>query len=189
MDGPHAAVAGPQCLAADGTPLDWWVALKLPGGNDLAYLDSVTAARMQSDARFKCGFHPEPLEHAVDSCRLLCLWLEAFCKPRHIHAQRKDLSLIMRLPCIGRYIDAAAANTSLSATLLQLYAQNGAGEPAAGAPGHLMYSDEPPLVDPLGNEDFYAYSATQGRGVLVRQRLPAHCMLCPRSLTAVLMHM
>ena len=44
-----------------------------------------------------------------------------------------------------------------------------------------MYSDEPPLVDPLGDEDFYAYSATQGRGVLVRSSLPlcGHCQCCP----------
>jgi hypothetical protein len=67
-----------------------------------------------------------------------------------------------------RYVNAAVANTSLAATLRQLYAQTDGGEPAAGAPGHVMYSDEPPLVDPLGDEDFYAYSATQGRGVLVR---------------------
>jgi hypothetical protein len=53
-----AAVAGPQCLAADGTPLDWWVALKLPDSDDLAYLDSATAARLQSDARFMCGLSP-----------------------------------------------------------------------------------------------------------------------------------
>ena len=67
---------------------------------------------------------------------------------------------------------AAAANTSLSVTLQQLYATTAAGEPAAGAPGHIMYSSEPPLVDPLGDEDFYAYTSTQGRGVLVRPQLP-----------------
>ena len=60
-----------------------------------------------------------------------------------------------------------SANTSLSQTLQQLYL--GAAQPGPGAPGHIMYSDQPPLVDPLGNEDSSAMAAfTRGKGVMVR---------------------
>ena len=61
----------------------------------------------------------------------------------------------------------SGANTSLSQTLLQLYA--GAAQPGVGAPGHMMYSDQPPLVEPLGNEGSAAAAAfTRGKGVMVR---------------------
>ena len=46
------AVKGPMCLSADGTAVDWWVALKLPGGDEIAYLDSNAAAALYTDARF-----------------------------------------------------------------------------------------------------------------------------------------
>ena len=32
--------------------MDWWVALKLPGSEELAYLDSVAASNHVDDARF-----------------------------------------------------------------------------------------------------------------------------------------
>ncbi|PNH08914.1 Cell-death-related nuclease 7 [Tetrabaena socialis] len=32
--------AGPQCLSQGGLPVDWWVLLKFPGGEDAALLDS-----------------------------------------------------------------------------------------------------------------------------------------------------
>ena len=67
-----------------------------------------------------------------------------------------------------RYVDPAAANSSLAATLHQLYGADESGNPSAGAPGHIMYSDQPPLVDPLGDEGALGSAFTQGRGVMVR---------------------
>lgn len=54
--------------------------------------------------------------------------------------------------------------SSLNRTLRQLYA---VGEPGLGRPGHIMYSDAPPIVDGLNDEDFFDFSFTQGKGVLV----------------------
>ncbi len=45
---PHA---GPTCLDAHGNKVDWWVALKLPGSDSLAFLDSRTAQEAGLDAR------------------------------------------------------------------------------------------------------------------------------------------
>ena len=41
-----------MCLNAKGRPVDWWVALKLPGSEDLAYLDSTVTISDDNDARF-----------------------------------------------------------------------------------------------------------------------------------------
>ena len=37
----------------EGNPVDWWVAIKLPGGDNLAYLDSQAAAEFGVEARFR----------------------------------------------------------------------------------------------------------------------------------------
>ncbi|KAK9826099.1 hypothetical protein WJX81_002927 [Elliptochloris bilobata] len=42
--------AGPVCLDAAGQPVDWWLALKLPGGPTWAHLDSRAAAEHLGEA-------------------------------------------------------------------------------------------------------------------------------------------
>lgn len=38
--------------------MDWWIAIQLPGGNDLAYLDSEAAAEFGEEARFRYSLDP-----------------------------------------------------------------------------------------------------------------------------------
>lgn len=54
---PAVLQAGPVCLDGAGRPMDWWLALKLPGGGTWAHLDSAEAealARQPGEGRFRC---------------------------------------------------------------------------------------------------------------------------------------
>ena len=65
--------------------------------------------------------------------------------------------------------------SALNRTLRQLYAADeGAYSGGAtsldarlGSPGHVMYSDEPPMVEGLNDEDSFEFVFTQGKGVMV----------------------
>lgn len=68
--------------------------------------------------------------------------------------------------------------SALNRTLQQLYAaeeraySGGASSGAAadarlGNPGHIMYSDEPPMVEGLSDDDSFESAFTQGKGVMV----------------------
>ena len=135
--------------------MDWWVALKLPGGEDLAYLDSAAAASDADDARFMWEPTPALLHPSICST----------CRPLPCGVADCWITGDTMMGPMCRHV--SGANTSLSQTLQQLYA--GATQPEAGAPGHIMYSDQPPLVDPLGDEGSSAAAAfTRGKGVMVR---------------------
>ena len=72
-----------------------------------------------------------------------------------------------------RYMPAEAS--ALNRTLRQLYADEhgtysgGATSADArlGRPGHIMYSNEPPLEQGLSDEDSFGFAFTQGKGVMV----------------------
>ena len=68
--------------------------------------------------------------------------------------------------------------SALNRTLQQLYAaeeraySGGASSGAEadarlGNPGHIMYSDEPPMVEGLSDDDSFESAFTQGKGVMV----------------------
>lgn len=64
----------------------------------------------------------------------------------------------------------AHESSALNRTLRQLYAAEGsanAGIAALGSAGHIMYSDEPPMVEGLNDEDSFDFAFTQGKGVMV----------------------
>ena len=64
----------------------------------------------------------------------------------------------------------AHESSALDRTLRQLYAAEGganAGSTALGSAGHIMYSDEPPVVEGLSDEDSFDFAFTQGKGVMV----------------------
>jgi hypothetical protein len=58
--------------------------------------------------------------------------------------------------------------SSLGRTLGQLYVAEGG--PGLGSPGHVMYSDEPPMVEGMNDEDFFAFAFSQGKGVMVHSQ-------------------
>ncbi|CAL8470544.1 g10086 [Coccomyxa elongata] len=110
---------GPTCLNAEGSFVDWWMTIKLPGNSDLAYIDSQTAAELGEGARF-----------------------------RHMLAHE---------------------SSALNRTLRQLYAAESSahsGSTTLGSAGHIMYSDEPPMVEGLSDEDSFGFAFTQGKGVM-----------------------
>lgn len=66
-----------------------------------------------------------------------------------------------------------AEASALNRTLRQLYADEAysggatSADDRLGRPGHIMYSDEPPLVEGLSDEDSFGFAFTHGKGVMV----------------------
>ncbi len=64
----------------------------------------------------------------------------------------------------------AHESSPLNKTLRQLYAAEGgakSGSTTLGSAGHIMYSDVPPMVEGLSDEDSFDFAFTQGKGVMV----------------------
>lgn len=79
----------------------------------------------------------------------------------------------------------AHESSALNRTLRQLYAAEGdanAGSTLLSSVGHIMYSDEPPMVEGLSDEDSFDFAFTQGKGVMVSAGLPSpvrlRCHVC-----------
>lgn len=72
MAEPHPCNAGegPQCLNADGVPVDWWVAIKPPSSSSLLYLDSQTPEADSTKWSFRLDTSQPSLDSIADHCRM-----------------------------------------------------------------------------------------------------------------------
>lgn len=66
--------------------------------------------------------------------------------------------------------------SALNRTLRQLYAPDGGA--GLGRVGHVMYSDQPPLVDGLSDEESFDAVFTQGKGVMVLPCFSSSAIAC-----------
>lgn len=73
---PAVLQAGPVCLDGAGRPVDWWLALKLPGGGTWAHLDSRAEAEalatQPGEGRFRCakGLQPAAAVSSLPAIRV-----------------------------------------------------------------------------------------------------------------------